>query len=207
MFYRPGIDPHGFDRNPFKALVVPRPIAWISTIDAEGHINLAPFSYFNAIATDPPMVMFSAGGEARAKDTPENIKSTGDFVVNIVPEHLFSQMTQTAEALDAQVDETEAVGIETRPSRLVKPPCVAESPVNLECRMYRCVELPRDAHGHANTAVIGEVIGIHIRDHLYPQGRLQVAEMKPMARLGYDEYAVVDRAVTLSSWLERRDRN
>lgn len=203
MFYRPGIDPHGLEYNPFKALVVPRPIAWVSTVDSEGNVNLAPFSYFNAIATDPPMVMFSAGGEARVKDTPENIKRTGEFVVNIVPEHMFVEMTQTAEAMDAQVDETKQVGIAIRASRLVTPPCVAESPVNLECRIFRDIELPRGSDGHSNTAVIGEVVGIHIGDHICRQGRVRIDDMKPVARLGYDEYAIVIQAVTLAGWLGR----
>jgi flavin reductase (DIM6/NTAB) family NADH-FMN oxidoreductase RutF len=207
MFYRPGVDAHGFEHNPFKALVVPRPIAWISTIDPEGHVNLAPFSYFNAIATDPPMVMFSAGGESRLKDTPRNIIKTKEFVVNIVPEHLFAEMTETAQAMDATVDETERVGVATRPSRLVAPPCVADSPVNLECRLFRNVELPWSSDGHSNTAVIGEVIGIHIGDHICRRGRLHIDEMKPIARLGYDEYAIVNNAITLSNWLSGGSRS
>lgn len=203
MFYRPGEDPHGLAYNPFKALVVPRPIAWVSTVSVDGHVNLAPFSYFNALATDPPIVMFAAGGEARAKDSPRNARTTGEFVVNVVPETLFAEMAATGEPLDPQIDEAARAMLAMRPAQLVTAPCVADSPINLECRLLQQLELPPTAEGHPNEVTIGRVVGIHIADSLIQAGRVDVGRLRPLARLGYDEYAVVAEAVTLANWSRR----
>lgn len=200
MFYRPGTDSHGLTYNPFKALIVPRPIAWISTVSPEGDINVAPFSYFNAVATDPPVVMFAAGGESRDKDTPRNARATGEFVVNVVPERLFAEMSKTAEPLDPGTDEAALAMLRMAPAELVTPPRIADSPINLECRLLHQVELPCTADGHRNEAIIGEVVGVHIADDLVSNGRVDVSRLRPLARLGYDEYAVVGEAITLASW-------
>lgn len=202
MFYCPEEESHGLALNPFKALVIPRPIAWISTVSRSGRVNLAPFSYFNALATDPPIVMFATGGRA-AKDSAINARDTGEFVVNIVPEHLFAEMVSTSDEVGPQVDEAEMAGVDLRPSRVVHPPSVAASPINLECSVIEQFDLPSDENGQPNKVTIGRVIGIHIDDAVINDGQVDVRLIRPLARLGYKEYAVVDRSTTLDSWLAR----
>jgi len=198
MFYRPGRDPHGLAHNPFKALVAPRPIGWISSLDAEGRRNLAPYSFFNAIADTPPMVLYSSTGhklgtEAERKDTAANIRATGEFVVNVVPFALRDAMNRSSAPLAAGTDEFAAAGLTPAPSREVAPPRVAEAPAALECRVWRIVELP----GEANVLVIGTVVGIHIDDAVIREGMVDVTLYAPLARLGYQDYAAVHEVFKL----------
>ena len=191
MFYRPGIEDHGLAHNPFKALVAPRPIGWIATLDAEGRANLAPYSFFNAIADTPPMVLYSNTGEkeggAGRKDTLANIRATGEFVANIVPFALKDAMNATSGPYPPDTDEFALAGLTPAPSRQVAPPRVAEAPAALECRVWRILDLP----GKANHLVIAEVVGVHIDDAVIADGKVDVTRYQPVARLGYRDYAAV----------------
>ena len=191
MFYRPGLDPHGLPHNPFKAIVSPRPIGWISTLDAEGLPNLAPYSFFNAVADTPPMVLYSSTGpksrEVERKDTVANIRATGEFVVNIVSMALRDAMNASSAPLPHGVDEFEAAGIEKAPCAVVAPPRVKAAPASLECRLWKTIDLP----GAANILVIGEVVGVHIDETLLREGMLDVTLYQPLSRLGYRDYAAV----------------
>lgn len=198
MFYRPGLDPHGLPHDPFKALVAPRPIGWISSLDADGRANLAPYSFFNAVADRPPMVMYSSTGakvgRTGGKDTLANIRATGEFVVNIVPLALRDAMNATSGSLDAFEDEFERAGLAKAPSRVVAAPRVAAAPAALECRAWRIVELP----GAANVLVLGEVVGVHIDEAVLDAGRVDITRYQPLARLGYRDYAAVQETFTLN---------
>jgi flavin reductase (DIM6/NTAB) family NADH-FMN oxidoreductase RutF len=198
MFYRPGTDPHGLAHNPFKALVAPRPIGWISTVNAEGRVNLAPYSFFNAVADTPPMVIFSnsgsKAGETAAKDSVTNIRATGEFVCNVVPLALKDAMNLSSGEYHPDIDEFEHAGLAKAPSRVVAPPRVAAAPAALECRLWRIVELP----GVANVLVIGEVVGVHIADSVIVGGKVDVTLYQPLARLGYRDYAAISEVFALS---------
>ena len=198
MFYRPGTDPHGLAHNPFKALVAPRPIGWISTVDAEGRVNLAPYSFFNAVADTPPMVIVSnsgsKAGETAAKDSVTNIRATGEFVCNVVPLALKDAMNISSGEYHPNIDEFEHAGLAKAPSHVVAPPRVAAAPAALECRLWRIVELP----GAANVLVIGEVVGVHIADSVIVDGKVDVTLYQPLARLGYRDYAAVSEVFALS---------
>lgn len=200
MFYQPSLRDHGLRHDPFKALVVPRPIGWISSLDAEGRPNLAPYSFFNAMAADPPVVVFGTGLRPRGperKDSQANIEATGEFVCNLSTESLKVEMNASSASLPAGADEFAHAGLATLPSRLVKPPRVALSPVALECRYLQTVELPCDTPGRANYAVFGQVIGIHIDESLIVDGRVDILRARPLARLGYMDYTVLDNVFAM----------
>ncbi len=190
MFYEPAKG-HGLERDPFKALVAPRPIGWFTTLNADGSPNLAPYSYFNAVADDPPVVCFSSGGLERVKDTARNAVEQGEFVHNLVTWRLREQMNATSEGVAAGVDESGLAGLELEPSVLVKPPRVALSPVALECRTVRTLEIPQNGAADPNIVVFGEVVGIHISDAAIAGGRFDPEAQQVVARLGYACYAVV----------------
>ncbi len=191
MFYRPNIDGHGLPHNPFKAIVSPRPIGWISTVDAQGRANLAPYSFFNAVTDNPPMVMFASTGakpdQGYAKDSVANIRETGEFVVNIVSLALKNQMNSSSGALAAGVDEFEHAGITKADCNIVKAPRVATSPASLECKLFKIVDLP----GENNVMVLGEVVGVHLDDTVIVNGIFDVTRYTPLARLGYKDYTAV----------------
>lgn len=200
MFYDTRRNDHGLQISPFKALVVPRPIAWVTSLSPNGVINLAPFSYFNAMSEDPMMICFGPGGskaDRPMKDTRANIEATGEFVVNLATWDLREQMNATSAKLPAEIDEMKQAGLTPAPSQLVKPPRVAESPVHLECRYWKTIELPTNDPREPNASIFGEVIGIHIRDDLIVNGRVDITLAKPIARLGYSEYAVVEKTFAM----------
>ena len=185
---------HGMKHDPFKALVAPRPIGWVSTLDRDGVANLAPFSFFNAVADSPPMVMFAVNGanvDGPYKDTLENVMATGEFVVNLATWELRAEMNASSANAHRQIDEFELAGLQKAPSRLVKPPRVAASPAALECTFHTAVMLPSIGPKARNTTVFGHVVGVHIRDDLIADGRVDIAKVQPIARLGYMDYAVV----------------
>lgn len=200
MFYQPSLRDHGLRHDPFKALVVPRPIGWISSLDAQGRPNLAPYSFFNAMAADPPVVVFGTGlrgtGTER-KDSQANAEATGEFVVNLATEALTLQMNASSASLPAGADEFAHAGLKTLPCRLVKAPRVAASPVALECRHLQTVALPCDTPGRANYAVFGQVVGVHIDEALIVDGKVDILRARPLARLGYMDYTVVDNVFAL----------
>lgn len=196
MYYETVSNDHGLRYNPLKACVVPRPIGWITTLDVAGKINVAPFSFFNLLSYDPPFVMFSAGtheGDGGTKDTVANIQATGQFVYNMATWAQKDQMTSTAMIIDRGVDEMAASGLEPEPSRLVRPPRIKGSPVQFECRLHQIVNLPGRKPSSQHHVVIGHVVAVHIDDRaVTPDGRVDVLKLRPIARLGYKDYVVVD---------------
>ena len=196
MYYETDKNDHGLRYNPLKACVLPRPIGWISTIDAAGVTNLAPFSFFNLLSYDPPFVMFSAGvheTDGGKKDTVANVEATGEFVYNMATWAQKDQMNQTALIIERGVDEMTAVGLEPLPSRLIRPPRVKGSPVHFECRLHEVIRLPGRKPASAHHLVIGRVVAVHIDDAaLTGDGRIDVVKLRPIARLGYKDYVSVD---------------
>ena len=195
MFYETSLKNHGLPRDPFKSCVVPRPIGWISTVDSSGVANLAPFSYFNAISGMPPHVMFSPGGlgpEGQTKHSLLNAEATGEFVVNIVSRKLAQQMVQTSAAASEDIDEFELSGLDKEPSKMVKPPRVAASPIHLECKYWKTIQMPQ-TDGVPCDMVIGQVVGVHIADEVIDDdGFVDVLRFEPVARLGYRQYASIN---------------
>ena len=169
--------------------VVPRPIAWVSTIDAEGRVNLAPFSFFQAVGAEPPSVMVSIGRhrDGEYKDTGVNLRATGEAVVSIVTDDLAEAMNLTAGEHPFGVDEMQLAGLTPAPCRHVAPPRVAESPVALECRLSQEVQIG-DTENAYFIAVL-EVVAFHVRDDLYDDGRIDPRRLQPLSRLGGNAYA------------------
>ena len=182
MFYRPE-DGHGLPHNPFNAIVTPRPIGWISTRGAKGD-NLAPYSFFNAVAYVPPQVMFASTG---VKDSLRNIQETGVFAVNIVSFEMLHQMNATSAALPHGVDEFTQAGLDRAECTTIPCPRVAQAPATLECRMTEVITL----RGQGNYLIVGEVTGVHMSDDCLVDGRFDVTRFSPLARLGYKDYSVV----------------
>ncbi len=194
MFYKTS-EAHGLPHDPFKSCVAPRPIAWVSSIHPDGTINLAPYSFFNALSSDPPMVMISFNGyhqHGGEKDTLYNIKASGEFVVNMVPLALKEAMNLTTANVAHDVDELDLAGLGTEDSELVKPPRVKESPIHLECEFFKEIELPCTLPDSINTMIIGSVLGVHISDDVLVDGLIDLTRIKPLARLGYMQYTAVD---------------
>ena len=200
MFYKTD-EAHGLPHDPFKSCVVPRPIAWVTTRHPNGAVNLAPYSFFNALASEPPMVMIAFNGyhaDGGEKDSLHNIKASGDFVVNMVPLALQTAMNITSGPHAHDVDELELAGLTAVESRLVKAPRVAEAPVHLECEFFQQVELPSTQPDSINRMVIGRVVGIHIDDEVLVDGLIDIDRIKPLARLGYQDYTAVERVFTMT---------
>ena len=195
MFYHPK-DGHGLPHDPFKAIVAPRPIGWVSTLDAQGRANLAPYSFFNGCGDRPPMVMFAQTGaknpESLVKDTVDNARETGEFACNVVSQALKDAMNTTTAPYDAGVDEFEKAGLTKGEGRAIKVPHVAEAPAVLECRTHQVIELPAWQQGWVNIVVIGEVVGVHIREEHLKDGLLDVLSYNPVARMGYMDYTTVE---------------
>ncbi len=200
MFYDPDIKKsHGLPHDPFKSLVAPRPIGWISTVSTDGDVNLAPYSFFNAVCYNPCIVMFSASGlpDDPHKHSWRNAEETGEFVCNIVSEDLKDHMNTTSAHVPRGVDEFELAGLTAEPSEKVKPPRVKESPAHLECKYLRTVEFESDEPHHTHGVVFGHVVGIHIRDDILTDGLVDTLKLRPVARLGYMQYTVVDNVFTM----------
>lgn len=199
MFYRTA-ESHGLPRNPFNAIVLPRPIGWVSTVDAAGAVNLAPYSFFNAVAYNPPQVMYASTGnheQGGLKDSVSNIKATGEFVMNLATWPLREQVNLSSAPAPHGVDEFEVAGLTRTPSELVVPPRVAESPVHMECRLVEVVELLTDDPNDPNLVVFGQVVGIHISDDVIVDGKVDVERLQPISRLGYNEYGRVTAVFTM----------
>uniref|UniRef100_UPI0026395E0B flavin reductase family protein n=1 Tax=Pelagibius sp. TaxID=1931238 RepID=UPI0026395E0B len=191
-----------------KACIVPRPIGWITSVNEAGAVNLAPYSFFNGVAGEPPVVMFAPGGRKAdgppdgSKDSLANVERTGEFVCNIVTWDLREAMNKTSAPAPAEVNEAEFAGLALIPSTLVKPPRVAASPIHLECRYLQTVDLPSTVLDSRNAVVFGEVIGIHIDEAVLTDGLVDMAKVKPIARLGYMDYTRVDEVFAMArpSW-------
>ncbi|MCG6901094.1 MAG: flavin reductase family protein [Rhodobacter sp.] len=197
MFYRPE-DGHGLPHNPFNAIITPRPIGWISSRDAQGRDNLAPYSFFNGVAYTPPQVMFSSTGakddQPGTKDSVSNIAASGVFCVNVVESAMRDVMNVTSGTYANDVDEFERAGLEREDCRTIACSRVAGAPAALECKLTRIVDLP----GEFNKVVFGEVTGIHLRDDCLRDGIFDVLAFNPLARLGYRDYAVVTELFSLA---------
>jgi Conserved protein/domain typically associated with flavoprotein oxygenases, DIM6/NTAB family len=190
MFYRPE-DGHGLPHNPFNAIVSPRPIGWISTRSASGHENLAPYSFFNAVAYVPPQVMFASIG---SKDTLRNLRETGEFCVNLVGANQIAVMNASSEMLDFEEDEFPHSGALRAPCRVIGCSRVEDAPASLECKVTQILRL----EGKDNHAVFGEVVGIHIREDCVVDGRFDVVKARMLSRLGYRDYAEVKEVFELT---------
>jgi flavin reductase (DIM6/NTAB) family NADH-FMN oxidoreductase RutF len=171
--------------------IVPRPIAWVSTISTEGVANLAPFSFFTGVTSNPPTVCFAPGRKVQSgerKDTLRNVEETGEFVVNMVSDDLAERMNDTAIDFPPEIDEFAEAGVTAVASKVVLPPRVAESPVSFECRRYDVVNVGPDGPG-GGALVIGEIVMIHIADRVLCDGKVDPELLRPLARLGGLEYA------------------
>jgi flavin reductase (DIM6/NTAB) family NADH-FMN oxidoreductase RutF len=190
-----GMRPPPLRHNPFKALVAPRPIGWISTASAGGAINLAPYSYFNAVADSPPCVMFCPNGakpDGSLKDSLVNVRETGEFVFNMATWATREQMNLTSAHEPRSVDEMAKAGLTAVPSVKVRPPRVKESPVHFECRLIQVVQMPAGKRGEPNHVVFGQVIAVHVSEEVVTDGLIDYRKLRPIARLGYMDYCVVD---------------
>lgn len=197
MFYRPE-DGHGLPHNPFNALIVPRPIGWISTRGKDGVDNLAPYSFFNGTAYVPPQVMFAttSGKSDRdmGKDSLSNIHETGVFCVNMVGEAMTDAMNASSASLPAGVSEFDHAGLERAPCETIDCARVAGAPAALECRMNQIIRLD----GEENFICLGTVIGIHLSDDCLVDGIFDIARVRPLSRLGYRDYAVISEQFSLA---------
>jgi flavin reductase (DIM6/NTAB) family NADH-FMN oxidoreductase RutF len=194
MHYDPRTDDCPLPYDPFKACTVPRPIGWLSTISRAGVANLAPFSQWQNVTFDPPMVMFASNqtADGRRKDSVVNAEETGFFVWNMATWELREAVNISATDFPPDVDEFEKAGVTKAACVLAPGPRVAESPCHFECRYVSTVRLPgRGAMGTVDV-VFGEVVQIHIRDDVVlPSGKLDIAKIAPIARMGYYDYAVI----------------
>ena len=185
----------GLPWDPFKAIVAPRPIGWLTTLSPAGVVNLAPYSYFNAVGDRPNVVMFSS---STPKDSQRNAEATGEFVCNLATWDAREEMNLTSAA--TELSEPELAGLELVPSHLVGPPRVAAAPAALECVYLDTYTIrTRDGREHVSHVVFGEVVGIYLDERFVTEeGRLDTAAMRPVARMGYDEYAVVEWAFRMT---------
>jgi flavin reductase (DIM6/NTAB) family NADH-FMN oxidoreductase RutF len=188
MFYEVAKRDHGLPHDPFKALVAPRPIGWITAVSAKGEINLSPYSFFNAVSDLPPMVAFSSLGK---KDALTFIEETGEFVCNLATWDLRDAMNETSAPLARGHNEMAHAGLTPAPSRFVKPPRVAEAPAAIECRHMQTLPLTPLSGGEPRYfLVIGEVVGVYIDDGFIVDGLVDTAAMRPITRAGYRDYFV-----------------
>jgi flavin reductase (DIM6/NTAB) family NADH-FMN oxidoreductase RutF len=191
--------------DPFKAIVAPRPIGWITTLSPEGVVNLAPYSFFNAVGEKPHVVGFSSSAR---KDSERNAEASGEFVFNLATWELRDAMNATSAAYDAVTSEPERADVTMTPSRVVAPPRVAASPAALECRYVGSYQLRTLAgEPHENRLVFGQVVGVYVDERFVADGRVATAAMRPIARMGYDEYAVVERDHRLTRPDDRGSRS
>ena len=188
MFYELA-EGHGLPHDPFKAIVAPRPIGWISTLGPDGALNLAPYSFFNALGTDPHLVMFSSEGE---KDSVTFARATGEFVASFASADLAERINASSVDAPRGVSEFGYAGLTPAPSRLVGPPRVAEAHAALECKVTEIFR-PRGLDGRSGDRfmVIGEVVGVHIDDAVMTDGLFDIVKAGGLGRLGYMDYAVV----------------
>lgn len=183
-------------RDPFKAIVAPRPIGWISTRSKDGLVNLAPYSFFNAFSSTPPIVGFSSEG---AKDSAAFARDSGEFVFNLATMDLLQQMSLSSAPLPRGQSEFEHTGLTMAPCRLVGAPRVAESHAALECKVVEIVTLKnKSGEPMDNYLVLGEVVAFHIDERFIRDGAFDTAAARSLARCGYQDYAVVDKVFALA---------
>jgi len=199
MFYDTRLNNHNFKYNPFKACIVPRPIAWIGTLNEDKSTNLAPYSYFNGVSDIPPIIMFASGFKTNGekKDSIINIERDHEFTVNIANYDLSDMLNKSSQPLDYGISEPETFGIEMSTSKLITPPRVKLAPITLECVYLKTIDLEADNKKCSAQAVFGHVIGINIDDSVITDGRVDTTKLKPIARLGYNEYTVIEKIFTM----------
>lgn len=187
-----------------SGVVVPRPVAWISTQSGSGHTNLAPFSAFTFVSHEPPMVGISIGmsGGAR-KDTARNIAETGAFVVNIGNDSQIEVMHASADEHPAEISEIELLGLHTLPSRLIKVPRIASAPVSLECRLHSITSFGRGG----SEFFVGEILAFHIDDNVIANGKIDSALLKPICRLAGPHYARIGEIVTMKAAFRKKSNS
>lgn len=195
MFFKPsdGMRPAPLRHNPVNALICPRPIAWVSTVGADGTPNLAPFSYFNAVSADPPFVMFAPNAKApgEVKDSYANLQAVPEFVVSLVSRAQAEAMNASSKPYPPGVNEFEQCGVEPAPSQTVRPPRVASSHAAFECRVFEIVALPGGTDDRGSYVVIGAVTGIYIDDLVIEDGCVIERALDPLTRLGYFNYGTL----------------
>jgi len=187
---------HGLPHSPLNAIVAPRPIGWVSTVSADGCVNLAPYSHFNIFNDTPPILIFSSGGE---KDSVRNVRQNGEFVWNLASFELAQQMNVSSATFPYGVNEMEYAGLEPAASTLVRPPRVARSPAAFECKVIEIRNLTdRGGKELPEILVTGEVVGIHIRPEFLKDGIFDTAAAQPLARCGYQgQYAYVSSLIQI----------
>jgi flavin reductase (DIM6/NTAB) family NADH-FMN oxidoreductase RutF len=197
MFYETATNKHGLKHDPFKALTGPRPIGWVSSINKDGVCNLAPYSFFNAVSEKPHYVVLGSAGR---KDSLTFIEETGDFVCNLATYDLREHMNTTSAAVPRGVDEFPLAGLTAVKSNVVKAPRVKEAPAAFECKHWQTVHLPPATEGGKSDAylIIGRIVGIYIDERYIKDGIVDTGAMKPIARLGYMDYATVTPDVIFS---------
>ena len=198
MFYEPkkGVP---FKVDPFKSLIFPRPIGWISSVNKNGVANLAPYSYFNAVTDEPPQIMFCSNGSSthgKYKDSLSNILHTKEFVVNFVTTVTRNQMNISSRDFKPDEDEFLLSNLKKKKSKLVKAPSVKDSPVNLECKLVKIIKLQSNSE-KTSTMVVGEVIGVYIKNKFIKNNRVDSVSMKYIARMGYSEYTTISSKFNL----------
>lgn len=196
MIYSSSGEPHDLKHDPFKAIVAPRPIGWISAVSAKGEVNLSPYSFFNAISSRPNIVMFSSENR---KDAVAFVEETGEFTCSLVTRALAEQMNLTSAPLPRGESEYAHAGLAMAPSRFVKPPRVAASPAALECKLLSVQQL-RDLDGQEvpRWMVLGQVVGVFIDEAYIRDGRFDTAGANPIARCGYADYAEVTELFSIA---------
>ncbi|GAB1476287.1 flavin reductase family protein [Bacillota bacterium] len=198
MFYEPRKNDHGLPRNPFKSCTVPRAIAWISTKNPDGSDNLAPYSQFTNLTFNPPLVLFSCNQNVfgERKTTVKNIERTGEFVYNMVTYNLRKEMNRSSIVETPEnMDKFAYAGLGKLPSKLVEAVRVAESPIQYECKYLQSIRLPANDTLSTVDLIIAQVVGIHIADEFIDgDGKVDVCKIKPLARLGYFDYTVVEKS-------------
>lgn len=200
MHYIPGDAEPGLKRNPFKAIVAPRPIGWITTLNSDGGINLAPYSFFNGVSEEPPCIMYSSSpsSSGTSKDTLANVERTGEFVVNLATSELRDHVRRSGVALERGESEIEMVGLEPAPSLRVETPRVAAAPASLECRLLRTVKIPDRPDARGAVVAFGEVVAMYIDERVLADGLVDPAKVKPLCRLGYNHYGVVENVFAMN---------
>lgn len=198
MFYETNVNNHGLEHDPFKALVAPRPVGWVSTLSKNNKVNLAPYSYFNAVSDAPPMVMISSN---QRKDTLTNIEETGEFVCSLATYRLRDAMNMSSAAVDKNVSEFDLATLASADSQLVAPPRVADSPAALECKLWKVLPIPKglsDDGASKHNLILGFVVGVYINDEYLSGGLFDSAKAGLIARMGYMDYCLVTPENTFS---------
>lgn len=197
MFYTPGVETSGLPFNPFKACCVPRPIGWISTVDQHQHPNIAPYSQFQNVTWNPPTISIAINNrrDGSMKDTAANILETGEFGWSMATERHLTEVILTNHNLLPTEDEFTYAQLEKKAAQKIAAPLVAGAPVHFECKLVTSMFLPGGTPEASAHLIIGEVIGIHIDEQFLTEGRLDVAKMRPIARMGYLDFAVIESTI------------